>query len=124
MTIKISDLFQHIVELINLEYYTKSECDSKYLIKQNFGLVIDDEGILRIVAEEDNDDNDDGSDVFVGELYALKSDVPTIIDAYLKANNYIHMSDLKKMLVPLTVTDSTGETRTVYVFEEDDDDTE
>ena len=121
MTIKISDLFQHIVELINLEYYTKSECDSKYLIKQNFGLIIDDEGILRIVAEEDNDDNDDGSDVFVGELYALKSDVPTIIDAYLKANNYIHMSDLKKMLVPLTVTDSTGETRTVYVFEDDDD---
>ena len=104
-----------------MEYYTKSECDSKYLIKQNFGLIIDDDGILRIVAEEDNDDNDDGSDVFVGELYALKSDVPTIIDAYLKANNYIHMSDLKKMLVPLTVTDSTGETRTVYVFEEDDD---
>ena len=119
MTIKISDLFQHIVELINLEYYTKSECDNKYLVKQNFGLIIDDEGILRIVAEEDNDDNDDGSDVFVGELYALKSDVPTIIDAYLKANNYIHMSDLKKMLVPLTITEN-GETRTVYVFEDEE----
>ena len=116
MTIKISDLFQHIVELINLEYYTKSECDNKYLVKQNFGLIIDDEGILRIVAEEDEDDD---SNVFVGELYALKSDVPTIIDAYLKANNYIHMSDLKKMLVPLTITEN-GETRTVYVFEDEE----
>ena len=115
MVVDISDLFTHFMELVNLQYYTKSETDDKYLVKQNFGLIIDSNGILKIVSDVDTD----GNEIYVGDLYALKSELPVSVSQLRNDSLYVSKDELLEALTPMTVTLGDGTIKNVYVIKSD-----
>lgn len=90
--VSIGTLFDDFMNLINLNFYTKEESDEKYIVKQEFGLVIDDNGILRIVSEEN------ASNIDVSDLYATKR----YVDEVLSNNLKVHLTSSGELILLLS----------------------
>lgn len=76
------------MSLINQQYYDKDDIDALF---DDLGLFIDDDGTLKIVLTNNNN-------VYVGSLYALKSEIPEKISDLTDDSNFVEKSNTKGLL--------------------------
>lgn len=76
------------MSLINQQYYDKDDIDGLF---DDLGLYIDDDGILKIVLTNNNN-------VYVGSLYALKSEIPTKTSDLTNDSNFVQKSNTRGLI--------------------------
>ena len=92
--VSIGDLYNDLKDLVNQNFYDKDESDEKYMEKDDFGIQIDEDGILTVVPLSD-------ANVYAGDLYATKS----YVDNHVFSGSYDDLDD--KPSIPEDLSDLT-----------------
>ena len=45
----ISNLFEHFMNLVNLKFFTKTECDERYIKKDGINIILSEDGLLHFI---------------------------------------------------------------------------
>lgn len=45
----IGNLFEHFMNLVNLKFFTKAECDERYIKKEGINVVLSEDGLLHFI---------------------------------------------------------------------------